>query len=370
MVDIAVGIPAIPRGRHPRTTLMELPFTIKTAAGGTEALAQPEIQAMLKDDFPGTHIINLTITEPSAVHTKQPITDLDQLKGLRMRAPTPSVTAMLEALGATPVGMPPGQVYESAERGVIDGNVMPWGPVGAFKLYEVFHNHLNARIDAVTMYTLINQARYNSLPPDIKKLIDDGGPYFTALWSTLWKKTDDAAIETAKKNGNHVADMPDDKRDAWRSKMKPRGRQIYRRAGKDVAERASDLRRDGRRPEKIRQVAFAAAGTGRRPLFPHYPHDRPHIALSVAGRHRCPGRGHPADDNGHRAAQREHADRARHGRHHGALRDGGGHAGDPACGDDRPARRHRCLHRPACRSAFSLAYGCSRRCSACCFLPA
>ncbi len=221
VVDIAVGIPAIPRGRHPRTTLMELPFTIKTAAGGTKALAQPEIQAMLKDDFPGTHIINLTITEPSAVHTKQPITDLDQLKGLRMRAPTPSVTAMLEALGATPVGMPPGQVYESAERGVIDGNVMPWGPVGAFKLYEVFHNHLNARIDAVTMYTLINQARYDSLPPDIKKLIDDGGPYFTALWSTLWKKTDDAAVETAKKNGNHVADMSDDKRDAWRVKMKP-----------------------------------------------------------------------------------------------------------------------------------------------------
>jgi TRAP-type transport system periplasmic protein len=220
VVDIAVGIPAIPRGRHPRTTLMELPFTIKTAAGGTQALAQPEIQAMLKDDFPGTHIINLTITEPSAVHTKQPITDLDQLKGLRMRAPTPSVTAMLEALGATPVGMPPGQVYESAERGVIDGNVMPWGPVGAFKLYEVFHNHLNARIDAVTMYTLINQARYDSLPPDIKKLIDDGGPHFTALWSTLWKQTDDAAIATAKKNGNKVSDFPDDKRDAWRAKMK------------------------------------------------------------------------------------------------------------------------------------------------------
>src|SRR6187551_1507103 len=29
VVDIAVGIPAIPRGRHPRTILMELPFTIK-----------------------------------------------------------------------------------------------------------------------------------------------------------------------------------------------------------------------------------------------------------------------------------------------------------------------------------------------------
>jgi TRAP-type C4-dicarboxylate transport system substrate-binding protein len=220
VVDIAVGIPAIPRGRHPRTTLMELPFTVKSAEQGTRALADIQ-DKYLKADFPGTHIINLTITEPSAVHTKQPITDLDQLKGLRVRAPTPSVTAMVEALGATPVGMPPTQVYESAERGVIDGNVMPWGPVGAFKLYEVFHNHLNARIDTVTMYTLMNEARYKALPPDIRKLIDEGAPYFTQHWGKWWKDTDDAAIETAKKNGNKVVDLPDAKRDAWRAKLKP-----------------------------------------------------------------------------------------------------------------------------------------------------
>ncbi len=95
------------------------------------------------------------------------------------------------------------------------------GPGGAFKLYEVFKNHLNARIDAVAMYTLINETKYNGLPPDIKKLIDDGGAHFTALWSTLWKTTDDAAIETAKKAGNKMNEMPDAKRDAWRAKLKP-----------------------------------------------------------------------------------------------------------------------------------------------------
>lgn len=219
VVDIAVGIPAIPRGRHPRTTLMELPFTIKTASAGTHALM--DLRDRLKEDFPGTVILNLTITEPSAVHTKQPIADLDQLKGIRTRAPTPSVIAMLEAIGAVPVGMPPGQIYESAERGVIDANVMPWGPVGAFKLYELFKYHLNARIDAVAMYTLINERKYQSLPPDIRKLFDDAGPHFTALWSKLWKDADDKAIETAIKAGNKVADLSDDKRNAWREKMKP-----------------------------------------------------------------------------------------------------------------------------------------------------
>jgi TRAP-type C4-dicarboxylate transport system substrate-binding protein len=219
VVDFAVGIPAIPRGRHPRTTLMELPFTIKSAESGTRALMDV-YDTHLKADFPGTVMLSMTITEPSAVHTKQPITDLDQLKGVRMRAPTPSVTAMLEAMGATPVGMPPTQVYESAERGVIDGNVMPWGPVGAFKLHEVFKHHLNARIDAVTMYTLMNERRYQSLPPDIRKLFDDSRKHFTDNWGRWWKETDDLAIATAKKAGNTVQDLPNDKREAWRTKMK------------------------------------------------------------------------------------------------------------------------------------------------------
>lgn len=220
VVDVAVSIPAIPRGRHPRTTLMELPFTIKTSAGGTKALMEL-YDKYLKADYPGTVMLNMTITEPSAVHTRNPITDLDQLKGVRTRAPTPSVTAMLTSIGATPVGMPPTQIYESAERGVIDGNVMPWGPVGAFKVYEIFKNHLNARIDAVAMYTLMNENRYKSLPPDIRKVIDDSRPFLVDIWTKLWKETDDAAIETARKAGNKIVDLPDARREEWRAKMKP-----------------------------------------------------------------------------------------------------------------------------------------------------
>jgi TRAP-type C4-dicarboxylate transport system substrate-binding protein len=219
VVDIAIGIPAIPRGRHPRTTLIELPFTIKTAEAGTKALMEI-YDKHLKADYPGTVMLNLTVTEPSAIHTKTPVADLDQVKGMRLRAPTPSVTAMLNALGATPVGLPPTQIYENVERGVVEGNVMPWGPVGAFKLHEVLKHHLNARIDAVAMYTLMNERRYNSLPPDIKKLFDDSIPYFAENWGKWWKDTDQIAIDAAKKAGNTVRDLPDESRDAWRDKLK------------------------------------------------------------------------------------------------------------------------------------------------------
>jgi TRAP-type C4-dicarboxylate transport system substrate-binding protein len=218
VVDIAIGIPAIPRGRHPRSTLIELPFTIKTAEAGTKALTELYDQ-YLKDDFPGTVMLSMTVTEPSAIHTKTPVADLDQLKGMRLRAPTPSVTAILNALGATPVGLPPTQIYENVERGVVEGNVMPWGPVGAFKLHEVLKNHLNARLDAVAMYTLMNERRYNSLPPDIKALFDDGKILFAKNWGKWWADTDQIAIDAARKAGNTIRDLPDASRDAWRARL-------------------------------------------------------------------------------------------------------------------------------------------------------
>lgn len=221
VVDVAVGIPAIPRGRHPRTTLIELPFTVPSSHVGTCALTSM-YQDYLMEDFPGTHVLSLTITEPSAVHTTEKITKLEQLDGMRIRTPTPAITAMLEFLGATPVGMPPTQIYESVERGVVSGNVMPWGPVGAFKLWEVLNYHLDARINPVSMYTLMNKERYDSLPADIQKVIDDtSDEWFDKNWGDWWQETDQEAIDAAKANGNEIITMPDAKRDEWRERLQP-----------------------------------------------------------------------------------------------------------------------------------------------------
>ncbi len=219
VVDVSVGIPSIPRGHHPRTVLAELPFAVPNATVGTCALMK--VKDELKPDYPDTHILYLTVTEPSAAHTTKKIETLDDLKGMRVRTPTPAITAMLNYIGATPVGMPPTQIYESVERGVIDGNIMPWGPVGAFKLYEVLHYHLDARINPVAMYIVMNQRRYDSFPPDIRKVIDDTSAAVFKNWGKLWHDTDQQAIEAAKARGNEIVPMSDAKRDDWQKRLQP-----------------------------------------------------------------------------------------------------------------------------------------------------
>ncbi|WP_108660096.1 TRAP transporter substrate-binding protein [Acuticoccus kandeliae] len=219
VVDVSVGIPAIPRGRHPRMVLIELPFTVPDSEVGTCALMK--VKDDIQPDFDGTHILSLTVTEPSGAHTNKQIKTLDDLKGMRVRTPTPAITAMLELIGATPVGMPPTEIYESVERGVIDGNIMPWGPVGAFKLYEVLKYHLDAAINPVGMYVVFNQRKYDSLPEDIQKVIDEVSAETFANWGRWWKETDQEAIDAAKAAGNEVIPMSGEDREAWRERLQP-----------------------------------------------------------------------------------------------------------------------------------------------------
>lgn len=219
VVDVSVGIPAIPRGRHPKSVLVELPFTVPDSTVGTCAMMA------MKDDFasdyPETKVLYLTVTEPSGAHTKQEIATLDDLKGLRIRTPTPAITAMLEDIGATPVGMPPTEIYESVERGVIDGNIMPWGPVGAFKLEEVLGYHLDAAINPVGMYIVFNQRKFDTLPEDIRTVIDEVSEEVFSNWGRWWHETDATAIQAAKDAGNTIIPMSDEDREAWRNRLQP-----------------------------------------------------------------------------------------------------------------------------------------------------
>ena len=102
---------------------------------------------------------------------------MDEIKGLKVRAPTRIGTKFLTAIGAVPVQMPVPQVTESLSKGVIDGAMVPWEVAPALKLQEVTKYHLDTAPGVPKMSNSIfviamNPAKYDSLPPDLKKVID------------------------------------------------------------------------------------------------------------------------------------------------------------------------------------------------------
>jgi TRAP-type C4-dicarboxylate transport system substrate-binding protein len=108
------------------------------------------------------------------------------MKGKKVRGPTRVITKMLERLGATPVGMPVPQVPEALSKGVIDATVIPWEVTTSLKTSQIVHNHTSFSGDksfyVATFLFAMNKARYDSLPPDLKKVIDDNSGLFAADW--------------------------------------------------------------------------------------------------------------------------------------------------------------------------------------------
>src|SRR5882724_6434652 len=106
VVDVVWTLPGNTAGRFPRVEVFELPFMMSNAEATSKAYWE-YVQTMAPDEFKETQVIALQVHGPGVIHTaERPVKSVNDLKGLKMRAPTRQVNKMLGSLGAIPVGMP------------------------------------------------------------------------------------------------------------------------------------------------------------------------------------------------------------------------------------------------------------------------
>jgi TRAP-type C4-dicarboxylate transport system substrate-binding protein len=112
---------------------------------------------------------------------------LEDIKGLKLRAAGRIGSKTLAALGAIPVQMPAPAVPESVSKGVVDGASIPWEVTTAFKLQEICKTSTetapNQAKHAYSIFAFaMNPAKYNSLPPALKKVINNNSGLATSKW--------------------------------------------------------------------------------------------------------------------------------------------------------------------------------------------
>jgi len=66
---------------------------------------------------------------------------IDEFKGLKFRVLGGPPTEMAKALDAVPTLIPMPDVYQSLDKGLVDGAAAPWEAVQAFRLYELAKNY-------------------------------------------------------------------------------------------------------------------------------------------------------------------------------------------------------------------------------------
>ncbi len=221
VADIVWTVPTYQAGRFIKSEVFELPFMTKTAKGSSRAFWE-YLQKYSLDEFKGTKILLAHVHDGAELHFgKKNVVTLDDLKGLKVRAPTRICTRMLTALGATPVQMPAPQVPESLAKGVVDGASLPWEVVPALKIQEVtkFHTETGPgkrKMSNTIFVVAMNEAKYNSLPADLKKVIDANSGAEASTWAgEVWDSTIAPGRKSATDRGNTVTVLSDAEYQRW-----------------------------------------------------------------------------------------------------------------------------------------------------------
>lgn len=214
--DIAFGLHGIPRGRFACTQVVELPFLTDSVEEANDVLwgLFPEF---LEQEHRGVHVLALMAHDPGVLATNGVrVEKPEDLQGLRIRVPSPFVAAMLEDLGAVPVGMPPGQVYENMQTGAIDGVVLPWAGLKEFRITEVTTNAIEIGAYTTPFYFIMNEDTYGGLPDDLKAAVDgiSGDALVSQFpdWWTAWGAAGPGQITEA---GGEVITPDDALRQSW-----------------------------------------------------------------------------------------------------------------------------------------------------------
>jgi TRAP-type C4-dicarboxylate transport system substrate-binding protein len=208
VVDVTFTLPSYTPGRFPISEVFELPFVNSDAV--TMARAFQDFAAQhLREEFKDFHILAIWTHAGVALHSTKPVKGLDQFKGLTVRTSGPGGTLFLEAVGANAVPMQIPELPSALSRGVVDAAMLPFEILPAFKVQDMTRYHVTLdggrRFYAQTFVMLMNKARYEKLPPDLKKVIDDNsGLVLAENAARAWMEFEEVGMKAARARGNEV----------------------------------------------------------------------------------------------------------------------------------------------------------------------
>lgn len=162
-------------GQMPLNQLLNLPFTnddvfvIQKAA--SDLIAK---YPSWKREFDKQNVVRLGGLATGTVHllSKKPIKDVSELKGLSIRARGPQAT-VLKQMGAVPVSVAFGELYEALDRGVIGSTIMYELSVIPYKFNETASHFTYVGLGHAVQAEIVNKDFWDALPADIRKLLSD-----------------------------------------------------------------------------------------------------------------------------------------------------------------------------------------------------
>lgn len=206
VADMGMSVHSYTASRFPLIEFAELPFTVED--GGINSVAYwRTYDKFMKDanEHRGVKLLGLWTSPATVIFTnKEEITNLDQLKGMKVRSPSPLFDSIGESMGLTTVSAPASESYEMLSRGVIDGVFFQYDQIDNFKLDK----HIKSAVAAPgglgksSQYFFMNERKWNAISEADRAAIEKvSGEYVAKDFGTKWQDAEVKAIEKLSENG-------------------------------------------------------------------------------------------------------------------------------------------------------------------------
>ncbi len=213
-------------GRFPVAGLNSLYFFMpSTSVAGIvshEILNKYAVNNELKE----VKLLNVVALHPAQWFGTKQAKVLTDLKGLRIRASGQIESSCIDALGGVPVNLSTADLSSALDKGTVDGCFFTYSGSMAFALRVVSTNCTEANAQVRSHLFLMNKDKYNKLPTDLKKIIDQ---FATPEVSLKYNQLHEAALAEPRgmvatgfeMDGSPIYVLPEDERAKWKAAVKP-----------------------------------------------------------------------------------------------------------------------------------------------------
>jgi TRAP-type C4-dicarboxylate transport system substrate-binding protein len=209
-------------GRFPLTEVLDLPLGYPNNTVPTK-LANAFYAKFQPKEFNDVKILWFHAQAPGIVHTKtKPIAKLEDLKGMKMRT-FGSNAKLMSLLGGTPVAMPMTDVYDALSRGVAEGLMCAYEATEGFRFGDQlkYSTENYATSYSAVFAIVMNKDKWNSLPPDIQKIVDDMSKEYIEKYAAMWDDIEKSGKAYLEKRGNKIITLSKEEEAKWVEKAQP-----------------------------------------------------------------------------------------------------------------------------------------------------
>ncbi len=178
-IEIASTVQGYNPGRFPQSSVMELPLMFDNSVNGTRAIMTMLHEGLLDKDYAAVKPLALYVLAPYGIFTTgRKMTELKDLRGMRVRTPSPTVGLALNRLGMIPIGVPVNLIGDAMAKGIVDAITFGWDSLTTTKnsdgkpLLSQISVLIDANFAAPAMMVVMNKAKWDSLPPDLQAVIE------------------------------------------------------------------------------------------------------------------------------------------------------------------------------------------------------